>query len=220
MTETDCLSCYELKCQLQHHKKILIGSARERLLPGKVHDIVGLLHERTRCANIDGSGASAKGVLPMGMLDELLGGGQTQKEYQDFVNRYEQGDPSEGYSDQEVLKRYGEVSHAVPPDQYAQAAQEALSKLSPEERAAFVKMLRDRAAARGVTLPRNVAPEPKDLGQVLTDLHEKPGQLRDILGPAGGALSEILASPQARAVLAGIAAMVVKRVMQGSSQTA
>ena len=58
----------------------------------------------------------------MGILDELLGGGQRQKEYRDFVDRYEQGDPSEGYSDQEVLKRYGEVSHAVPPDQYAQAA--------------------------------------------------------------------------------------------------
>ena len=101
----------------------------------------------------------------MGILDELLGGGQVQREYSDFVNRYEQGDPSEGYSDQEVLKRYGEVSHAVPPDQYAQAAQEALSKLSPEERAAFVKMLQDRAAARGVTLPQQVAPEPKDLGQ-------------------------------------------------------
>ena len=118
----------------------------------------------------------------MGILDELLGGGQRQKEYRDFVNRYEQGDPSEGYSDQEVLKRYGEVSHAVPPDQYAKAAQEALGKLSPEERAAFVKMLQERAAARGVTLPRKVAPEPKELGQVLTDLHGKPGQLRDILG--------------------------------------
>jgi hypothetical protein len=58
---------------------------------------------------------------------------KSKKEYQDFVNRYEQGDPSQGYSDQEVLKRYGEVSHAVPPDQYAQAAQEALSKLSPED---------------------------------------------------------------------------------------
>ena len=101
----------------------------------------------------------------MGILDELLAGGQRQKEYGDFVKRYEQGAPSEGYSDQEVLKRYGEVSHAVSPDQYAQAAQEALSKLSPEERAAFVKMLQDRAAARGVTLPRQVAPEPKDLGQ-------------------------------------------------------
>ena len=51
----------------------------------------------------------------------------------DFVNRYEQGSPSEGYSDREVLKRYGEVSHAVPPGQYAKAAQEALGKLSPEE---------------------------------------------------------------------------------------
>jgi hypothetical protein len=166
----------------------------------------------------------------MGILDELLGGGQRQKEYRDFVNRYEQGDPSEGYSDQEVLKRYGEVSHAVPPDQYAKAAQEALGKLSPEERAAFVKMLQERASARGVTLSRNVAPEPKELGQVLTDLHGKPGQLRDIL-VGGGAqpqeqaqrsspIADILASPQAKAVLAGIAAKLVKRVMQGSSRTA
>ena len=165
----------------------------------------------------------------MGILDDLLAGGQRQKEYGDFVNRYEQGDPSEGYSDQEVLKRYGEVSHAVSPDQYAQAAQEALSKLSPEERAAFVKMLQDRAATRGVTLPRQVAPEPKELGQVLTDLHAKPGQLRDMLGGGGAAqpqgqasgssaITDILTSPMAKAVLAGIAAMVVKRVM-GQSRT-
>jgi hypothetical protein len=64
----------------------------------------------------------------MGIVDDLLAGGQRQTEYKDFVNRYERGAPSEGYSDQEVLKRYSEVSHAVPPDQYAQAAQEALSK--------------------------------------------------------------------------------------------
>src|SRR6516164_6555406 len=51
-----------------------------------------------------------RGVLHMGILDDLLAGGQRQDEYRDFVNRYEQGAPSEGYSDQEVLKRYGEVS--------------------------------------------------------------------------------------------------------------
>src|SRR6478752_1418969 len=167
--------------------------------------------------------------LHMGILDELLGGGQRQKDYRDFVNRYEQGDASEGDSDQEVLKRYGDVSHAVPPDQYAQAAQEALSKLSPEERAAFVKMLQQRAAARGVKLPGNVAPEPKELGQVLTDLHKKPGQLRDMLGGGGAQpeeqasgsspITDILTSPMAKAVLAGIAAMVVKSVM-GPSQRA
>ena len=73
------------------------------------------------------------------------------------------------------------VQHAVPPDQYAQAAQEALGKLSPEDRAEFLKMLQERAATRGVKLPGNVASDPKDLGKVLSDLHEKPGQLRDIL---------------------------------------
>ena len=176
-------------------------------------------------AELDG-----KEELYMGILDELIGGGQRQKEYRNFVDRYEQGDPSEGYSDQEVLNRYGDVSHAVPPDQYAQAAIEALGKLSPEERAAFVKMLQQRAESRGVALPRQVEPEPKELGQVLTDLHGKPGQLRDILvnGDAqpqeqvqpSNPIIDILASPQAKAVLAGIAAMVVKRVMQGSSRTA
>jgi hypothetical protein len=163
----------------------------------------------------------------MGILDELLGGGQRQKDYTDFVDRYEQGKPSEGYSDQEVLKRYGEVSHAVPADQYAQAAQEALAKLSPEERAEFVKTLQERAAARGVKLPGKVAVDPKDLGKVLTDLHEKPGQLRDLLGggqpqeqaPGSNPILDMLKSPQAKAVLAGIAAVVVKRAMQGSSRT-
>ena len=163
----------------------------------------------------------------MGILDDLLGNQQIQKQYKDFVKRYEQGDPSEGYSDREVLKRYGEVSHAVPPDQYAQAAQEALSKLSPEDRAEFLKMLQERAAERGVKLPGKVASDPKDLGKVLTDLHEKPGQLRDILGPGdaqgqapgSNPITDMLSSPMAKAVLAGIAAMVVKRMM-GPSQTA
>jgi hypothetical protein len=58
---------------------------------------------------------------------------------------------------------------------------------------------------------------------VLSDLHQKPGQLRDMLGggdarsqeqaPAANPIGDMLASPMAKAVLAGIAAMVVKRVM-------
>jgi hypothetical protein len=81
-------------------------------------------------------------------------------------------------------------------------------------------MLQDRAAARGVALPANVTPEPKELGDVLTDLHKTPGQLRDMLGgdaaqQASGSnpVADILSSPMAKAVLAGIAAMVVKRVV-------
>ncbi len=159
----------------------------------------------------------------MGILDDLLGSGQIQRQFQDFVKRFDQGHPSEGYSDQEVVDRYKDVAHAVPPDQYAQAAQEALAKLSPEERAEFVKMLQDRAQAHGVALPPQVGSDPKDLAQVVTDLHKEPGRLTNILGggdggpgqAAGSSLTNILASPLARAALAGITAMIVKRVMRG-----
>lgn len=163
----------------------------------------------------------------MGILDELLGSGQLQRQFQDFVNRYEQGHPAEGYSDQEVIDRYRDVAHAVPREQYMDAAQEALAKLSPEERAEFLKLLQERANARGVALPRQVGTDPRDLGQVVSDLHEKPGQLRDILAdpprqgspssPGTDALTNVLGSPVAKAALAGIAAMVVKRVMRGSA---
>jgi hypothetical protein len=82
-------------------------------------------------------------------------------------------------------------------------------------------MLQERAAALGVTLSPKVAPEPKELGQVLTDLHQKPGQLRDILGggdaqpqgqaPGSNPIGDILASPMAKAVPAGIERVMAPR---------
>jgi hypothetical protein len=161
----------------------------------------------------------------MGILDELLGGGQLQRTFEDFVKRYTQGHPAEGYTDQEVLERYQDVAHAVPPDQYAQAAQEALAQLSPEERAEFVRMLQERARARGVAVPSQMGSDPKDLGQVVTDLHNKPGRLRDLLGnesrspqESGSSVPSILASPVAKAALAGIAAMITRRVLRGAAR--
>jgi hypothetical protein len=166
----------------------------------------------------------------MGIMDDLRGG-QRKKDFQDFVNRYDQGHPSEGYSDEEVLQRYKDVAHEVPPDQYARAAQEALARLSPEERAEFLRMLQERAQARNVPLPERMESNPKDLGSVLTDLHQTPGRLRDLLGggaPAPGqgagaqaqegglgSLTSMLGSPLAKAALAGIAAMVARKVMRG-----
>src|SRR6185369_2462082 len=150
----------------------------------------------------------------MGFLDELLSGGQRQKDYRDFVSRYDQGHPSEGYSDQEVLDRYRDVAEAVPPDQYSQAAQDALARLSPEQ----------RAQAQGVTLPAQVGTSPRDLGSVFADLHQSPGRLRELLGGGGGAQADaagrggtasMLSSPLAKAALAGIAALVARRYMGG-----
>ena len=84
----------------------------------------------------------------MGILDELLAGGKRQNEYKDFVNRYEQGGPSEGYSDQEVLKRYGEMAHAV--DQTITLRRRKSAEQIVAGRASGVgEDLQDQAAARG-----------------------------------------------------------------------
>jgi len=50
-------------------------------------------------------------------LENILGGGQeAEDDYRDFVNRYEQGSPHEGYSDEEVSSRYQQVSRQMPSD--------------------------------------------------------------------------------------------------------
>jgi hypothetical protein len=160
----------------------------------------------------------------MDLLKMLTGSGTNRQEYEDFVQRYDQGPPSEGYSDQEVLDRYGSVAHNVSPDDYENAAKEAFARLSPEERKEFAQYLQQRAQTKGVSIP---APPPdrsgglSDLGWLsgaTRQLHQQPGLLRELLGgmtggTRSGGAGSLLASPLGKAVLAGITAMLVKRAM-------
>jgi hypothetical protein len=118
----------------------------------------------------------------MDLFEMLTGAGKNRQEYEDFVKRYEQGPPTEGYSDQEVLDRYGSVAHNASPADYEEAAREAYARLSPEERSEFAQYLQQRAQAKGVNMP----PPPSvrgggglsDLGWLsgaTRQLHEQPG---------------------------------------------
>ena len=191
----------------------------------------------------------------MTMLDSLLGGGQKQ-DLDDFVNRYDEGAPWEGISDQEAIGRYQQVATQVSPDVFQQSAQDALSRLTPEQRAQFGQFLQQQAQSRGVTVPdfatsTQFSEDPGRLAQATTQLNQQqPGLLGELLGAmtgggglggggqAGGDLGgllgglggrssspagqsanttgpgSILASPIAKAVLAGIAAMAVKQLSQ------
>jgi len=51
----------------------------------------------------------------MNLLEMLMGSSQAKEGFKDFLNRFEEGPPWEGYGDQEVLERYGEVAHKVSP---------------------------------------------------------------------------------------------------------
>src|SRR5690349_20560916 len=157
----------------------------------------------------------------MGLLDMIAGGGQQSAGLQDFVQRYEQGAPWDGYSDQEAVQRYQEVAPQIPQDQYVQAAEQAFDRLSPQQRQGFGQFLQQRAQSQGVGLPvQSTSPQQLQqsgfLAQMAGQLHQQqPGLLGELLGGSGGGGGGMLSSPVAKAALAGVAAMAVKNMMGG-----
>ena len=162
----------------------------------------------------------------MNLLEMLMGNSQTREGFEDFLNRFEDGPPSEGSGDQEVLDRYGEVAHKVSPSDYEQAARDAFGRLSQADREEFGQLLAGRAQSKRLDLPGLTPAQGQGFGDldwlanITSQLHQQPGLLRDLLGGlAGGRESGssggILSSPIAKAALAGIAAMLVKRMLGG-----
>ncbi len=157
----------------------------------------------------------------MGLLDSLLGNSQQQQEYGNYVSRYQQGAPHEGYSDQEVLQRYQQVAPQLPPREYQQAAQQAFGRMSPQERTQFGQYMQQQSQAQnmpvlgfGPSVGQEMYQDPGYLAQHTAQLHQQqPGALSQLLG--GGAGSGMFGSPVAKAAMAGIAAMAVSNAMGG-----
>ena len=162
----------------------------------------------------------------MNLLEMLMGNSETRGGFEDFMNRFEDGPPSEGYDDREVLDRYGEVAHKVSPSDYKQAARDAFGRLSQADREEFGQLLAGQARSRRLDLPGLAPAQGQGFGDLdwLTNMtnqiHQQPGLLRDLLGGltgTGGTGSSggLLSNPLAKAALAGIAAMLVKRALGG-----
>ena len=159
--------------------------------------------------------------MGMDLLGQLLGGGQRREEYQDFVNRYDTGAPWDGISDQEAYSRYQQVAPQLPPQMYQESAQEAFSRLTPQQRLQLGQHLQQQTRQQGYNVPDlnrdgidDRLQDPAYLAQATGQLHQQqPGLLGDLLGGGGG--QGMLQSPIAKAALAGIAAVAVKKMMSG-----
>jgi len=149
----------------------------------------------------------------MSFLQDLMGGGQQRQENQDFANRYDQGHPSEGYDDDEVVSRYQQVAPQLSPQEYQAAAQQSFTRMAPEERMQFGQHLQQRARQQGYHDPAwdeddNLYQDPAYISQVTGRLEQQqPGMLGQVLGGGG--------HPLARAGMAGVAAEAVKKMMGG-----
>lgn len=157
----------------------------------------------------------------MGLLDTLLGGGSQRNQYQEFVQRYEQGKPWEGVSDEEAAQHYTSVAQQLGPQEYRVAAEEAVNRLSPDERAELAQHLRQQARQQDVNFPGlHETPnleQPGVLASLMSKMHgQQPGILRQLLGGGSGGGTGAQ-SNVAKAALAGIAAIGLKKALAGKS---
>jgi hypothetical protein len=170
---------------------------------------------------------------------------------QDFINRYEQGPPTEGISAEEAVTNYQAVAGHLSPQELEESAAEAYEKLSPDERRQFADWLKERG---GDQVGAINADDPRQLAQVTSQIQRSQpdglagllggGGLGSLLGGAlggntgsnstgslggmltgalgggqgqhqnqGGGMSDMLQNPIARAVLGGVAAIAMKKMM-------
>jgi hypothetical protein len=183
------------------------------------------------------------------VMKGLFGGGdeaEVQKkaaDAEDFVKRYEQGDPAEGYSTEEAIQHYKEVSSVASQEQMQKATKQSIEKLTPSEREEFAKMLQQRQSGTFQQRTGTEAGGPSGgvgVDDILGSLmgggaFAGGGGIGDILGSLmGGAtgqpsaptqpsatsqaggfdIGDILSHPAAKAVLAGVAAYGMKELMQ------
>lgn len=154
----------------------------------------------------------------MGLLEGLVGA-MGQQGAGDFIRRYERGAPWDGIDEREALDHYGRVAGALEPEEYRQSAEEAFSRFSPEERRQLGEHLTEQARRQDFSVgdpDQGRLADPRALADLTSHLHGAgPGVLRGLLGGGrGGALS----NPLAKAALAGIAAMAMKRAMGGGGR--
>ena len=128
-----------------------------------------------------------------GLLGNLFGGDDNRmSQAQDFMSRYDQGAPYDGISDDEAFGHYQQVAGQIPPDVYQQSAQDAFSRMSPQERMQFGQMLQQQARQQGVMDNAwddddNNYQDPGYLSQVTSRLEQQqPGMLGQLLGGGGG----------------------------------
>src|SRR5919202_3388710 len=121
--------------------------------------------------------------MSLQMLESILGGGQKRQEYEDFVNRYDQGEPYEGIPDDEAASRYQEVTSQLNDDDYESSAREAFERMSPDHRRELAQIMHRQGA-------QHVAGDEADSGQLARAARQirqqQPGGLAALLGGGGG----------------------------------
>jgi hypothetical protein len=125
----------------------------------------------------------------MGLTD-MLQDTATKEKLQDFTQRYDQGQPWEGISDDEAREQYDKVAPQLDDREYEQSARESFERLDPAQR---------KEAARELGVGET--DDPDELARETNRVRkEKPDLLKDLMS-----------NPAVKGAVAGIAAAAVKK---------
>jgi len=158
----------------------------------------------------------------MDLLESIVGGSQQRDKYRDFIDRYEQGSPYDSIADDEAEERYRQVAPALANDDFRDSAEDAFSRLTPQERRSFARDLRMGARNRGLSvqdydlnddgIDDRMQDDPRQLADMTTRLRERePNILEQLMGRGG--TGGTFDNPIAKAAFAGIAAFAAQRLM-------
>ncbi len=123
-------------------------------------------------------------------MDSLLGGlfggqgsdDERRAQAQDFVNRVESGNPTEGFSTEEALTNFNQVAGNLSPDELQEATTQALERFSPEQRREFSQLLQSKAG-----VDAGATDDPRQIAQLTSQLQsQSPDGLLGLLGGGGG----------------------------------
>jgi hypothetical protein len=175
------------------------------------------------------------------MVDQLLGGlfgGQDdddepvrRQRATDFIERYERGRPYDGIRDDEVIQNYQTVAGRLSPQEYEEATADAFGRLSREERRELRRRMRQQ---RGAQMRDDDDDDPRLMARELSQVRQQGsadplggllggGGLGGMLGGMVGGSSnqqgssggDLLGGPLGKAVLGGVAAFAMKKMMSG-----
>lgn len=164
-----------------------------------------------------------------GMLGGLFGGPDSDRmrsQAQDFVGRYERGQPHEGYDNDEVMERFRQVSGHMGDDDMREAARQSFSRMSPDQRREYKRAMRQRGAG-GFDDDND---DPDVLAQATQGFMKgQPDQGGGIGGFLGGMFGggndssqrqmpqqdqgSMMDNPAVKAAMAGMAAFAMKKMM-------
>lgn len=111
----------------------------------------------------------------------------------DFVSRVESGNKAEGYSTEEAVQNYKNVTSGLSDEEFESVAADALNQLTPDQRREFTHVIKEQA---GIDLDDNLD-DPQQLAALTKQFRSQSGGdmgglLGGLLGGGGGSSDDIM----------------------------